>query len=315
MDALLATRLREAVHACWPKGNEPAKLIPKAVLDELDGDQVVEDLRHGPLLCAEFLAALYCRPPGAKGALFDPQRYQRSAAEAIEHVSAVGLYDDPQHVGAVCAHTLAILRHLERRPAGLRFLADRGELPSSAAQSVLEEATKARDREHEARRDLPALGKAVFVLGAVTLALAVVGLLDLWKISGFTVSIQPWWLILPIAAVPAAVLAGLRWYWIERHVESERRDLRLAQHAMAFAALALSAVPGTLAWRLGSPKGDINGFAISLGLAAGLTTFTVLLVVLANYNLTPRWATRVPEVFNSLTSPLTALTKRLTGKS
>jgi hypothetical protein len=314
MDALVATRLREAVHACWPNGDEPQDLLDAAV-EALDGDQVVDDLRHGPLLCAQFISALYSRGPGRPGAaskVFDAERFPRSVAAALDRISAGGLYTSTLDVRSVCAHTQAIFRHVERHPAGLRFLAGRGEVPSTVAESVLQEATRARHSEREARRDLPALGKAVLVLGTLTLALAAVGLLDLWRVSGVTVSIQPWWAVAPAVVVPACALAALRWVVLQRSQRIERRDLWLGQNAMAVAALALALVAGTFAWRVGAPDGDVTALALALGPLAGTTAFALLLVALNRFDLAPEWAFSLASVIGDIKSPLASLTKRLT---
>ena len=120
IDALVATRLREAVHACWPAGGEPEGLLSDATLATLDDDLVVGELRHSPLLCAEFLAAFYARNDASP--LFDVGHFPRSLAVAVDHVSARGLLTETPDVRAVCSHSLAMFRHLERHPAGLRFL-------------------------------------------------------------------------------------------------------------------------------------------------------------------------------------------------
>jgi hypothetical protein len=316
VDALVATRLREAVHACWPQGDEPQELLEAAV-EALDGEQIVEDLRHGPLLCADFVSALYSRSPdhpGAASDVFDPERFPSSVAAALDRVRAGGLYTSTLDVRSVCAHTQAIFRHVERHPAGLRFLADRGEVPSTVAESVLQEATKARHNEREARRDLPALGKAVLVLGTLTLALAAVGLLDLWRVSGVTVSIRPWWLVAPAVAVPACALAALRWIVLKRSERLERRDLRLAQNAMGVAALALALVAGTFAWRVGAPDGGVTTLALTLAPLAGTTAFALLLAALRRFDLAPEWAFGLAGVIGDIKSPLASLTKRLTER-
>jgi hypothetical protein len=316
VDGLVATRLREAVHACWPNDDEPRDLLPDSALTALDGDQVADDLSQSPLLSADFLAAQYSpRPSDDPGVskLFDPLRFPRSIEAAVDRVGAAGLFVGAPDVRAVCAHTLAILRHLGRHPAGLRFLADRGELPSSAAESVLQEASRARDSEREARRDLPALGRAVLALGAVTLGLAAVGLLDLWRLAGITVSIRPWWLVAPALLVPAVALIALRWIVLKRlERRQERRDLRLGQSVMATAALALSLVTGTLAWRLGAPEGGVTAFSLAVGPLVGATAFALVLFVLRHWDLAPGWATRVPSLVGDIKAPLAFLTKKLT---
>ena len=314
MDALIATRLREAVHACWPDGDEPQDLLGEAALAALDGEQVAQDLHRGPLLCADFLVALYSRghrDAGAASNIFDPARFPRSVAIAVENIKADDLYMGDADVRRVCAHTEAILRHLERHPAGLRFLPDRGELPSSAVESVLQEATRARGSEREARRDLPALGRAVLVLGTATLGVAAIGLLDLWRVSGITVTVSPWWLVAPAAAVLALALWALRWIVLERREAHERRDLRLGQNAVALAALALALVPATLAWQLGAPDGGVTAFSLALGPLVGTTAFALLLVGLRHFDLAPAWAAQVPGVTGDIKSPLARLTKRL----
>ena len=313
VDALVATRLREAVLACWPKGDEPDDLLDDAALATLDGDPVLEDLRHGPLLCADFVSALYAhRPPGAtRSKLFDPERFARSVAVAVGRVRAAGLYTDTADVRTVCAHTQAILRHLADHPAGLRFAPESGELPSSVAESVLEEATRARASEREARRDLPALGRAMVAFAAVSLAVAGVGLLELWHLASVTVRTEHWGLIALAGGLPAAVLVTLRWGLRDRADGDERRDLWVAQSAVVVVAIALAAVAATAIWRVP----DELGLSITLGLAAGAVVLAVLLIMLRELGLVPLWATNLPTIVGSVTGPLTALTKRLTGPS
>jgi hypothetical protein len=295
LDVLVATRLREAVHACWPEGDEPHDLLADTALAALDGDDLVNELHRGPLQCADFLAAVYSRGPEAAGAgapLFDPARFPRSIGAATERVGGRGLYTADADVRAVCAHTLAVLRHLERHPAGLRFLPGHGELPQSAVESVLQEATRAREAERDARRDLPALGVAVFLLATVALAFGALGLLDLWGISGITL-VVPWWLALSALALAAGGLAGLRWFVLERAERAEERDLQLAQHAVAAAAVALALVPATLVWQLAAPESGV--LAVTFGPVAGLIAFVLLMIALNRFGLAPGWATSLPS--------------------
>ncbi len=309
IDALVATRLREAVHACWPAGGEPEGLLSDATLAALDDDLVVGELRHSPLLCAEFLAAFYARNDASP--LFDVGHFPRSLAVAVDHVSARGLFTETPDVRAVCSHSLAMFRHLERHPAGLRFLAERGELPQSAAESVLQEATRARGSEREARRDLPALGIAVLVLASIALGLEAIALLGLWRLTGIEVSVRPWWLPLALLAITVGVLATLRWFVLVRTERVERRDLRLAQNVVASLALGIALVVATLAWRVGAPNGGVTALALVLGPLVGSTAFAALLVLLRRLGLAPQWSMRVLGLSGDIKSPLAALTKLL----
>ena len=314
VDALVATRLREAVRACWPKGDEPSDLLDADLLATLDGDPVVNDLRHSPLLCADFVSALYSLGPGAKtSALFDPAQFPNSVPIAVGRVRAGGLYTAAADVRAVCAHTQAVLRHLERHPAGLRFSPEGGELPSSVAESVLEEATRARASEREARRDLPTLGKTVLLFATATLAFAAVGLLDLWNLANFTVRVDHWWPLVVAGGVPAVVLVVLRYGLRLPEEGDERRDVWVGQSALALASLALAAVPATLVWR--GLATDNLSLAITLAPATGAFTLAALLVVLRHFGLVPRWATSVPTLVGSVTGFVGGITSRLTGPS
>lgn len=313
VDALVATRLREAVRACWPDGDEPDDLLGDDALAALDGDAVLADLRHSPLLCADFLSVLYgpARADRRPTKLFDPARFPRSVPAAIDRVRAGDLYTATADVRVVCAHTQAVLRHLERHPAGLRFTPEGGELPSSVAESVLEEATRARASEREARRDLPALGSAMLVFATVTLALAAVGLLDLWGISGITVQVDHWWLVAVASAVPAIVLAALRYGLRLPEDGDERHDVWVGQSALALGSLALAAVPATLVWR--HFEEDDLGLAIALAPAAGAFALAILLLALRHFGLVPRWATSLPTLASSVTSLVGGVTRRLSG--
>lgn len=317
VSAVYATRLREAVRACWPAGDEPADLVPEPILDELANPRLEEELEQWPLLSAEFLAALYAPAmspsDGDGGRLFDLERFASAEAVALSRLQAPDPAAPASEARLVCARTLAMLWHLRRNPLGaLRALPDAAELPAGTVESVLEEATRARAGEREARHDLPALGTAAFLLGTGTLAMAAVALLALW--DAWDVRQDPWWPALPLAlAATLAILGAFRWGLMPRlEARADRRDLRFSQTIVGVFALAIALAAGTKGWALG---GDSLAGKLAMGPLLFSTAFAALALVLSRFRVSPGWAQELLSITTDIKSPLTAIRERFSRRT
>jgi hypothetical protein len=208
----------------------------------------------------------------------------------------------------VCAQALALMRATTGQQLGvLRLLSGAAELPVGTVESVLVEATRARESERQARRDLPALGTATWLLGSVALTLATLALLALWH--AWNVRSDPWWPALPIASGAwFFAFTILRWGVIPRYAARvDRRDLRFAQSVVGLLLIALGIAAVTGGWRLGSSLDE--RLAIVVLVFPGVFGTAVLL--LARYRVTPGWASDLLSITSDAKGLSAAIARRL----
>jgi hypothetical protein len=296
LSAVEVSRLREAVLACH--GVE-LRQLPGHVEKALDDERgVLADLRDGSLRCAELIEPfMRCR-------LLAPDHRLSRRSEKVEEAAFEGLAVSctlarPDRLAGSNGHDisvegLALLRWLTLEPgSALQMRPHSRELPAKAVSAVLGEVERARSAEQSARVDVPALGTAVWLLGAATLSVLWVALLAAMKQFDVTVTGRHG-LVGGIAfAASLAFLAVLRWLGLRPHRQKhpERRDLVFAQLVL-FGIVVIGLVAGV--WNLASTDWKPNLAVI--GAAAGIVA--LLLAVLRRLRLAPIWAVEVAAIFS-----------------
>ena len=283
LTAVEATRLREAAFAC--AGQRP-EIDFRPLAEPVAGDSVADDLRRAGALSAAELIAAWARLRDSDAQ--HPLNHLGAEVEqvALDRLAASRSLADEGLQAPDAGHDISIesygLLHLLGREQGSTWIIPAGarEFPPNAVSAVIGEVTQARQAEQQARRDLPAIGTAVLLLGAAALAALVVAVLDAARLA---VSVDMWTGVAAVGtfALCLVALGAYRWYAL-RGQERERHELVLAQ-----VVLTASVLVAGLAVLIHVIRASVVEDTVAIGLMAAV--LAGFLFLLWRAQLAPRW--------------------------
>jgi hypothetical protein len=264
----------------------------------INDDRVIDDLRRAGSLGAAELLTAWCQLRSAAPDHPLSKACERVEAAALDRLATSHSLTDEVLESATghdqSVEGLALVEWLGREPGSTWMIpAGARESPPNVMRAVIHEVARARRAEQDARLDVPALGTAVLILGAVALAAVVLALFDAAGVEW--VSIDGSTAITGASVFGAAVLRlmGLRWLALPRLLSDRKqeRDLALAQLTILAAIL----LAGTALLLYVLKASDLKD-AVVFGVVAGV--LALVLLGLWRMRLAPRWTAELLAILS-----------------